>query len=92
LIRSCGITGVDIDRGHALLDGALHPQQADAVLVLQQLADRTDPAVAQVVDVVDLALTVLQTHEDLENLQHVILAQDADLVRDLGRSPDACSS
>ncbi len=75
---------VDIDRGHALLDGALHPQQADAVLVFQQFADRTDPAVAQVVDVVDLAAAVLQADQDLQHLQHVVLAQDADLVGNLG--------
>ena len=75
---------VDIDRRHALLDGALHPQQADAVLVFQQLADRTDPAVAQVVDVVDLAPAVLQADQNLQHLQHVFLAKDPDLVGDLG--------
>ncbi len=74
---------VDIDRGHALLDGALHPQQADAVLVFQQLADRTDPAVAEVVDVVDLALAVLQADEDLQHAQDVVLAQHADFIRDV---------
>ena len=74
---------VDIDRRHALLDGALHAQQTDAVLVFQQLADRTDPAVAEVVDVVDLAAAVLQADQDLQHFQHVILAQDADLVRDV---------
>ncbi len=75
---------VDIDRAHALLDGALHTQQADAVLVFQQLAHRTDPAVAQVVDVVDLAAAVLQADQDLQDLQHVVLLQDADFVRNLG--------
>ncbi len=73
---------VDIDRGHALLDGALHPQQADAVLVLQQLTDRTHPAVAQVVDVVDLTLTILQADQDLQDLEDVVLAQHADFVAD----------
>ena len=52
--------GVDIDRRHALLDRALHAQQADAVLVLHQLADRAHPAIAEMVDVVDLALAVAQ--------------------------------
>ena len=37
---------------HALLDHALHAQQADAELVLDQLADRAHAAVAEVVDVV----------------------------------------
>src|SRR3546814_589618 len=44
---------VDLDRGHALPDRTLHAQQAEAVLVLHQLADRAHPAVAEVVDVVD---------------------------------------
>jgi hypothetical protein len=51
---------VDVDRGHALLDGALHAQQAETVLVLHQLADRAHAAVAEMVDVVDLALAVAQ--------------------------------
>ena len=51
---------VDIDRRHALLDRPLHAQQADAVLVLHQLADRAHAAVAEIVDVVDLALAVAQ--------------------------------
>jgi hypothetical protein len=58
LIRSFGITVDDVDRRHALLDGALHAEQADAVLVFQQLADRTHTAVAEIVDVVDFALAV----------------------------------
>ncbi|MNS62059.1 hypothetical protein D3C72_951060 [compost metagenome] len=75
---------VDIDRAHALLDGALHAQQTDAVLVFQQLADRTHATVAQVVDVVDLAAAVLQADQDLQHLQHVVLLQDADFVGNLG--------
>jgi hypothetical protein len=71
---------VDVDRAHPLLDRPLHPQQADAVLVLQQFADRTDPAVAQVVDVVDLAAAVAQADQHLEHGQHVVLAQDSHVV------------
>ena len=40
-----------VDR-HLLLDGALHPDQPDAELVLEQLAHGADAAVAQVIDVV----------------------------------------
>src|SRR5690606_30563610 len=47
-----------VDRTRALLRGARHAQQADAVLVLQQLAYRTHAAIVEVVDVVDLALAV----------------------------------
>ena len=53
--------GVDLDAGHALLDRALHAQQADAVLVLHQFAHGAHPAVAEVVDIVDIAAAVAQT-------------------------------
>src|SRR5260370_41124508 len=36
----------DVRDGHALLDRALHPREADAELVLEQLTDGPDPAVA----------------------------------------------
>ena len=68
----------DLDRRHALLDRALHAQQADAVLVLHQLADRAHAAVAEIVDVVDLALAVAQLHQRLDDRQDVLLAQHAD--------------
>ncbi len=76
--------GVDIDGAHALADGALHTEQADAVLVLHQLADRPDAAVAEVVDVVDLAAAVLQVAQRLDRLQQVVLAQHALGVRRIG--------
>ena len=69
--------GVDIDRRHALLDRALHAQQADAVLVLHQLADRAHPAVAEMVDVVDLALAVAQIDQRADDRDDVVLAQHA---------------
>ena len=71
---------IDLDRTHALLDRALHAQQADPVLVLHQLANRADPAVAQMVDVVDLAPAVLELHQDPEDLQDIGLAQGADRI------------
>jgi hypothetical protein len=37
--------------------------KADAILVFHQLADRTDAAVAEVVDVVDFALAVAQVDQ-----------------------------
>ena len=46
---------LDVLQAHALLDGALHAHETDAVLVLHQLADGADAAVAEVVDVVDLS-------------------------------------
>ena len=45
---------LDVLGGHPLADDALHAGQADADLVLDQLADRAQATVAEVVDVVDL--------------------------------------
>jgi hypothetical protein len=64
LIRSCGMTVSISTDAHALADRALHAQQADAVLVLHQLADRAHAAVAEMVDVVDLAAAVLEAVQD----------------------------
>ena len=61
---------------HALLDRALHADQADAVLVLQQLADRAHAAVAEVVDVVDRALAVLEIDQVADRLEDVALGED----------------
>ena len=68
---------VDVDRAHALLDGALHAQEAQAVLVLHQLADRAHAAVAEMVDVVDLALAVAQVDQRPDDGDDVLLAQRA---------------
>jgi hypothetical protein len=82
---------VDLDRGHALLDRALHAQQAEAVLVFHQLADRAHPAVAQVVDIVDLALAVAQFHQRADTGDDVLAAQGAHGCR-AHRDRGACSS
>ena len=69
--------GVDLDGAHALLDRTLHAQEADAVLVLHQLADRAHAPVAEIVDVVDLALAVAQLVELPHDLDDVLAAQRA---------------
>src|SRR5436190_2882552 len=66
---------LDVLETHALLDGALHAHETDAVLVLDQLADGAHAAVAQVVDVVDLAVAVLELDEVADDLQDVLAAQ-----------------
>ena len=78
--------GVDVDRAHALADRALHAQQADAVLVLHQLADRADAAVAEMVDVVDFAAAVLEVVQDLDDGEDVVLAQHALRCRAVSKS------
>ena len=73
--------GVDIDAGHPLLDRPFHPQQADAVLVLQQFTDRANPTIAKVVDVVDLTSAVAKPDQRLEDFKYVFLAEDSHVVR-----------
>ena len=68
---------VDFDRRHAFLDGALHAEQTETVLVFHQFADRTHTAVAEIVDVVDFAPAVAQIDQHLDHGQDVFLAQDA---------------
>ncbi len=83
--------GLDVLRGHALADDALHAGQTRADLVLDQLADRADATVAEVVDVVgretDLGLLAaadalegllgarVQTHEVLDRGDDVLHRQ-----------------
>ncbi len=82
---------VDLDRAHALLDRALHAQQADAILVLHQLADRADAAVAEMVDVVDLAAAVAQVDQRLDHGEDVLACAGCAWCR-ARRDRGACSS
>ena len=67
---------LDLLEAHALLDRALHADEADAVLVLEQLADRADAAVAEVVDVVDaVPLAVLEVDQEADDLEDVALGE-----------------
>ena len=61
----------------ALLDGTLDAHQAGAELVLGQFADRTHPAVAEVIDIVDLATTVAQLDQDADHREDVVIRQRA---------------
>ena len=49
--------------GHLFLDGALHADQTDAELVLQELADRADAAIAKMIDVVHRADILAQLEQ-----------------------------
>ena len=62
--------GLDVLRGHTLADDALHAGQTRADLVLDQLADRADATVAEVVDVVgrETDLGLLAAADALEGL------------------------
>ncbi len=66
---------------HALFDDALHAQQAHAELLLNQLADAAHAAVAQVVDIVCLAVALVELHHAAQDRHHVILGERADRLR-----------
>ena len=86
-------------QAHALLDSTLHAHQADTVLVLKQLANRTHATITEMVDVVDLdrqmacvALVirdfpvidaVAQVDQVSHHLQDVFLGQGRDFKRQL---------
>jgi hypothetical protein len=75
---------------HALLDRALHAHEADAVLVLEQLAHRAHAAVAEVVDVVDRAAAVLDLDEVLDREEDVLLGEHLRVERRLLLSGAPC--
>ena len=77
---------LDVLRGHALLDHPFHAGQADADLVLDQLAHAAEPAVAEVVDVVGvIALFArVQLHEVADRLEHVLVGEDRLVLRRAG--------
>jgi len=71
-MSSCGISVSHVLQAHPFLDRKLQPDQSDAGTVLDQLADCTDPPIAEVVDVIDLAVTVLQFDQVADDLEDVL--------------------
>ena len=72
-----GVAVVGVGDRHALLDDALHAQQADAELVLDQLADGAHAPVAEVVDVVGLAAAVVELDQLADDRDEVVAADHA---------------
>ncbi len=56
---------VRLDGGHAVLDIALHLGHADAHFLLEQFADKTDAARAEVVDVVFDCVRIIVQFDDM---------------------------
>src|ERR1051326_822535 len=56
---------------HLLFDCALHAHETDAELVLEQLAYRSDSAVAEVVDVVDAADVLAEAEQVVDDDEEV---------------------
>ena len=69
--------GALIEQRHALLDQTLGARQTDAALVGQQFAHRADAPAAQVVDVVQTPLPLLQAEQIFGRRHQVFLGQDA---------------
>ena len=74
---------LDFREAHPLLDRLLHADQTDPVLVLEKLSDRANAPVAEMVDVVDLALVVLEVDEVLHDPQDVLTRQRGLLQREV---------
>src|SRR5690606_10533554 len=68
---------VGVAEVHPLLDRARHAGEPERELLLELLSDGADAAVAEVVDVVHLALAVLEHHELLDDGDDV-LARERD--------------
>src|SRR2546428_12947497 len=68
---------------HPFPDAPLHADQSQAELVLQQLADGPDPAVAEVVDIVYLSLARLEMHDVANHLDDVLRGQPPLLKREI---------
>ena len=64
-----------VEDRHALLDDALHAEQADAELVHDEFAHRPDAPVAQVVDVVRVGHTVVDADHHPDHLDDVVLGE-----------------
>ena len=62
---------------HLFLDGALHADEADAELVLHQLTDRANAAVAEVIDVVHRADILAQLEQVADGRVEVLGRQRA---------------
>jgi hypothetical protein len=55
-----GHQSLNLLNAHALTDGALHADKSHAVLIFHELADRPNPTVAKMIDIVNGALAVLE--------------------------------
>ena len=61
-----------------LSDNTFHSCEADAELVLQQLADRTDTSVAEVVDIIDISHALTEVDEVAYTCEYIV---DSDMLR-----------
>ena len=76
--------GVGFTNRHPLLDDALQPVQANANLVLKQFTDRTDAAIAQVIDVIEAGAADIKLEVDqlIKGGDHDLMGEGAHRVGD----------
>jgi len=77
---------LDLLQRHAFLDRSFHPDQADPVLIFEELADRANPPIPQIIDIVDGALRVFEADEVFDRLEDIFPAQGALLERNVGEA------
>jgi len=84
--------GANVDQGigrrlarllnaHALFRDALHAQQPDTKLRLDQFPDAAHPAIAQVIDVVFTPMPIVQSDEAAHDIDKIIQGQDTVTLR-----------
>jgi hypothetical protein len=64
-----------VEEIHALFDAALHPDQTETELIFQQFADRPDPPISQVVDVVDFSFPHFEVHEVADDFDDILRSE-----------------
>ena len=83
LIRSCGMTvSISIDDMRSLMARSIRNRPMRYWFSIK-LTDRTHPAVAEVVDIIDGTDAVTQFHERLHDRKNVFLAQNTNRVLDI---------
>ena len=62
---------------HLFLDRAFHAHQTDAELVLEQFADRANAAIAEMIDVIDLADVLAQLQQVADDRVEIVRLENA---------------
>ena len=72
---------IDFLKTHPFLYSAFHPHKSDTVLVFKKLAHRTHAAVAQVIDIIDNTLSVLERQKCLGCEKNIFFSERSELDR-----------
>ncbi len=75
--------GVHLLEVHALFDGAFHADESDANLVREQLSHGSNAPVAEMVDVINLPLVILEPYKIADGFYHIFGTKRERLHRDV---------